>query len=264
MLQSADYGGLVVDTGMHETYQSPRTVSSHSSSPIICKDKGQYLDPPENRQHKAVAYINHLGGTASRELVTLTRDLWMWCLERYIHITAQHLPGVLNTIANAESRSCKGRTDWKLNPVIFQRINQTFGPLETGLFASRLTAQCPHYFSWRLDPYATATDAFLQTWTDLKGYANPPWNLIGRVLVQVQRQQVRIVLVAPIWRGQPWFPVLLGILIDYPPGGCHQDRTDIQSEPNSDHASSSRMAHLRKRYRDQQLSDDATALLLNS
>ena len=25
-----------------------------------------------------------------------------------------------------------------------------------------------------------------------------------------------IVLVAPIWRGQPWFPVLLGMLIDYP------------------------------------------------
>ena len=42
------------------------------------------------------------------------------------------------------------------------------------------------------------------------------------------------------------------------------DRTDIQSEPNSDHASSSCMAHLRKRYRDQQLSDDDIALLLNS
>ena len=111
----------------------------------------------------AVTYINHLGGTASRELVTLTRDLWMWYLEWNIHITAQHLPGVQNTIADAESQSCKDRTDWKLNPVIFQKINQTFGPLETDLFASRLTTQCPHYFSWWPNPYATATDAFLQT-----------------------------------------------------------------------------------------------------
>ena len=44
----------------------------------------------------------------------------------------------------------------------------------------------------------------------------PTWNLIGRVLAPVQHQQASTVLVAPIWRGQPWFPVLLGMLIDYP------------------------------------------------
>ena len=164
----------------------------------------------------AVAYINHLGGTVSKELVILTKDLWMWCLERNIHITAQHLPGAQNTIADAESRSSVDRTDWKLNPAIFQRIAQLFGPLEIDLFATRLTSQCHHYFSWRPDPYAIATDAFLQTWTGLKGYANPPWNLIGRVLAQVQRQQARVVLVAPVWRGQPWFPVILRMLVDYP------------------------------------------------
>ena len=71
----------------------------------------------------AVAYINNLGGTASKELVMLTRDLWMWCLERNIHITAVHLPGVLNTIADTESREMLDRTDWKLNPMIFQKIN---------------------------------------------------------------------------------------------------------------------------------------------
>jgi len=127
----------------------------------------------------------------------------MWCLERNIHIIAQHLPGAQNITADAESRSLKDRTDWKLNPVIFQMIDRTFGPLEIDLFATRLTTQCPCYFSWRPDPYALSTDAFLQTWTDLKGYANPPWNLIGRVLAQVQRHQAQIVLVAPVWREQP-------------------------------------------------------------
>ena len=38
----------------------------------------------------AVAYINNLGGTVSKELVTLAKDLWMWCLERNIRISAQH------------------------------------------------------------------------------------------------------------------------------------------------------------------------------
>lgn len=146
----------------------------------------------------------------------LTRDLWMWCLERNIHITAVHLPGVINTIANTESRVMRDRTDWKLNPMIFQQITNHYGPLEMDLFASRLTAQCPLYFSWRPDPYVLATDAFLQNWANTKCYANPPWNLVGRVLTKVQAQQTQLVLVAPVWKTQPWFPTLLYMLIDHP------------------------------------------------
>ena len=164
----------------------------------------------------AVAYINHLGGTVSKELVNLTKDLWMWCLEKNIHITAQHFPGAQNFIADAESRLQTDRTDWKLNPCIFHKIQRIFGPLEVDLFATRLSAQCQRYFSWRPDPSAEATDAFLQVWTHIKGYANPPWNLVGRTLTQVQTQRATIVLVAPIWKSQPWYPTLLHMLIDYP------------------------------------------------
>ena len=109
----------------------------------------------------AVAYINNQGGTVSKDLVSLTRDLWMWCLERNIHIEAQHLPGVLNCVADSESRHMKDQSDWKLDQETFMKINQRFGPLEVDMFASRLTNQCPHYFSWRPDPFAEATDAFL-------------------------------------------------------------------------------------------------------
>ena len=91
----------------------------------------------------AVAYINNLGGTVSKELVDLAKSLWMWCLERNIHITAQHLPGVQNKIADAESRTIIDRSDWQLNPVIFHRIAIQFGPIEVDMFASCLTTQCP-------------------------------------------------------------------------------------------------------------------------
>jgi len=116
----------------------------------------------------AVTYTNHLGDTLSRELVNLTKDLWMCCLERNIHITAQHLPGTQNTIADAESQSQADRTDWKLSPLIFHRIQETFGPLEVDIFATCLTAECPSYFSWQPYPSAEATDAFLQVWTHIK------------------------------------------------------------------------------------------------
>ena len=104
----------------------------------------------------AVAYINNLGGTVSKELVDLAKDLWMWCLKINIYITAQHLPCVQNQIAQcgvsyshpspAPTRCAKSTTpcrvldytDWKLNSVLFWRIVSGFG-----LFASSLTTQCP-------------------------------------------------------------------------------------------------------------------------
>ena len=49
-----------------------------------------------------------------------------------------------------------------------------------------------------------------------KGYANPPWNLVGRVLNRVRQQQVTLVLVAPVWKSQPWYPILLDMLADFP------------------------------------------------
>ena len=43
-----------------------------------------------------------------------------------------------------------------------------------------------------------------------------------------------------------------------------RDRTDTQHGPNPNHVPVGRMAYLRERYRDQQVSEDATALLLGS
>ena len=101
------------------------------------------------------------------------------------------------------------RSDWQLHPVIFNRMTHLFGPMGTDLFASCLTVQCPAFFSWWPDLYAVATDAFRQDWSQIKEYANPLWSLIGRVLSKVQMDKVRIALVVPVWKTQPWYPLLL-------------------------------------------------------
>ena len=105
--------------------------------------------------------------------------------------------------------------DWNLNPAWFRKIDQLWGPVEVDLFATRITRQCPVFYSWRPDPYA-ATDAFLQDWSLGRGFANPPWCLVSRVLAQVQSQQAFVILVAPVWKTQPWYSLLLGMLGDYP------------------------------------------------
>ena len=99
----------------------------------------------------AVAHVNNKGGTRSTCLVFLTLELWRWCLKRDIMISAQHVPGKLNTIADRESRVFNDTSDWKIDPRI---ISPFLRGCEIDLFASRLTAQLPKYVSWRLDPQA--------------------------------------------------------------------------------------------------------------
>ena len=163
-----------------------------------------------------VAYINNPGGTVSPALTSLAKSLWLWALERDILITAQHIPGVSNTVADFESRLERDRSDWKLAQEVFQKINQVLGPLEVDLFASRLIHQLPRFFSWKSDPLSEAVNAFQQDWKTVRGYANPPWCLIGRVLSKIKAQEAQVILVAPVWKGQVWYPVLLEMLRDYP------------------------------------------------
>ena len=137
----------------------------------------------------AVAYINNRGGTISAQAMILAKNLWMWSIERGLTLQAQYLPGVENVRADRESRVMRDRSDWMLSPTIFQRILMRFPALEIDLFTSRLSFQLTRFFSWRPDPLAEGTDAFVQDWEGLKAYANPPWSLIGGVLTKTEDQR---------------------------------------------------------------------------
>ena len=88
----------------------------------------------------AVAHVNNKGGTHSPCLLALTLELWQWCLERNIMISAQHVPGKLNTIADLESRVFNNSSEWKIAPQI---VSPFLKGCEIDLFASRLSAQLP-------------------------------------------------------------------------------------------------------------------------
>ena len=45
----------------------------------------------------------------------------------------------------------------------------------------------------------------------------PLFCLIGRCLAEIKRERVpRIILITPLWRSQPWFPILTEIITDTP------------------------------------------------
>ena len=104
-------------------------------------------------------------------------------------------------------------SDWMLDPSL---IRPLLSDCKTDLFASRLTHQLPYYVSWRPDPRAFHSDAFSLNWRGLKGNAFPPFNLIPKFLDKIISDQAEVLLVAPVWQAQPWWPLPLQLLIQPP------------------------------------------------
>ena len=165
----------------------------------------------------AMYAINKMASNTSQNLNWEAQQLWHWCMRRKITVRAEYLPGALNTEADFWSR-LRETTEWTLHRDVFLEVcHQIPTTLEVDLFASRTTTQLPAYVSWHPDPYAFAVDAFSIPWTNLNGYAFPPFCLISRCLRKIIREEVHfILLIAPMWRGAHWFPLLLDLCIDYP------------------------------------------------
>ena len=107
----------------------------------------------------------------------LAKLFWEWCIERSIFLSAKHLPGVLNTVADTKSRKFNDQLEWKLDETVFRTLGEIYGKPEVDLYAQVAT-----YVSWHLDPGAVATNAFSIPWGDKFLYAFPPFCLIGRCL----------------------------------------------------------------------------------
>lgn len=164
----------------------------------------------------AVSYINRMGGTRSFVLAQQACQLWQWCLQRGITISAEYLPGVDNCVADQESRLLQSSAEWKLNKQVLLHVIKTMGNCSIDLFATRLNNQLRQYVSWRPDPFTIATDAMTLNWKDREAYAFPPFCLIGRCLQKVEEEKATLILIAPTWSTQPWYPVLLDLLIAHP------------------------------------------------
>ena len=164
----------------------------------------------------AVAYINHMGGSHAEQCNTFAQDIWEFCRQRNLWITAAHLPGHLNVSADAKSRVFDDKTEWKLNTNVFQEIVSTFVVPEIDLFASRLNYQLKPYVAWAPDPEAKYIDAFTLDWSNFMFYAFPPFSILGQVLRKIEYDRAKGILVLPNWQTQAWFPLLRRLLITEP------------------------------------------------
>ena len=136
------------------------------------------------------------------------------------------------------------------------------------LFASRLTHQLPRFFSWKPGPAAEATDALTQNWEQIFRYANPPWCLTVTVLTKIHQEKAKVVLVAPVWKTQPWYLLLLDLLFSVPCLLPQSGPGDFTSRKGIHHAygspTSSCMAIVREQCKSGGLSPTASQLVTAS
>ena len=88
----------------------------------------------------AVSYINPMGGALSLECNKIAREIWTWCIQRNIWVTAISLPGKENVDVDRKSRTFNDNTEWSLKDNIFHSIVETYGMPSLDLFCIFSTA----------------------------------------------------------------------------------------------------------------------------
>lgn len=156
----------------------------------------------------ALAYVKNMGGTRSGKCLSVSTDIWNWAQQNNNWLTITHIPGVENVLADLRSRKFSDHLEWSLNPEIFEDMCETFGYPEVDMFASRSNFKLGKYVSWEPDPDSWRTDAFTFAWTDMYVYCFPPFRILPRVIRKIQADRANALVVAPLWTGQPWFPLL--------------------------------------------------------
>ena len=164
-----------------------------------------------------VGLIKNQGGTHSRVLFSLTAEIFRWVDSNQVIISARHIPGHLNVVADRLSRAQQILPgEWSLCHQVTNRVWKLWGQPHLDLFATAENAKLPLYVSPLPDPGSWATDALSFSWKQMWVYAFPPVPLIHRLLQKMCQEPCEMILIAPAWPNQSWFPLLLQLSVDHP------------------------------------------------
>ena len=171
-----------------------------------------------------VAYLNYMGGMQSLQCDRLTKQIWIWCMQEEIWVSACHVAGKNNTQVDRGSRHFDNNTEWMLRQDIFLSITQLWGKQQIDLFASRLNAQLPCYASWKPDPGASFTDAFTVPWTDYYFYAFPPFSINLCCLQKIEQEEAYTTVVHQTYADDHGLPTTIASAKEHPSkkGSYHQ------------------------------------------
>ena len=159
------------------------------------------------------SYINKQGGTSSPSLMAITERVFHLIERHNILISAVHVRGELNVLADMLSRARIAlKTEGRLHRMTFDWVCQQshWGMPTIDLFANRLNTQLPRFISPCRDTQAVSVDALVCSWPDEVCYAFPPVTLLAKVCTKMLQERPKtLLLVAPKLPTTSWFPTLL-------------------------------------------------------
>ena len=150
------------------------------------------------------------GGSQSRQLNEIYRQIVTVILKRNITLSAVFLKGCLNItdrpVYNSRTLGLESR----------QVIQTLTPPPQTDLFATAENRVLPDFVSPFYHPQATAMDAFALDWDQWDTiYLFPPTNLILKVLLKIRSFGGTAYVVAPWWPNRLWFNELQSVSKDH-------------------------------------------------
>ena len=157
-----------------------------------------------------VAYLQNQGGTRCHALFLLCKEILLLCLLSHIHLVVGHIPGTFNVLADCLSRFHNPvNTEWELRQVVFDSVVLRWDRSHVDLFATSLNHKLETFVSPVPDPLSFAVDAMSLSWDGMFTYAFPPFRFLLQVLLKIKQSDCKIILIAPAWPRQAWFPELL-------------------------------------------------------
>ena len=107
-------------------------------------------------------------------------------------------------------------TEWSLHPRSWN-VSSGFGAHQKSNVCNLSNSHLPRFMSPIPEPRALAVDVLSQDWQGRSMYMFPPFPLLSKVIQKLRSTQVaEVVLVAPWWPTQSWFPHLLRLCVEHP------------------------------------------------
>ncbi|KAA6355550.1 MAG: putative Transposon Tf2-6 polyprotein [Streblomastix strix] len=146
---------------------------------------------------------------AAGPLAQITIRILNWAESRDIQLQPIHIPGMMNTTADALSRLARSG-DYSISPVRVHLIMNKFGiQAQIDAFSTRKNKVLKQYCSSREDRKALSRDGLAISWNSQLIWAHPPIPLIAKCLQKIIQEKVDLtILITPDWKAQFWRPTL--------------------------------------------------------
>ncbi len=230
------WGGFLVEHGRGQTLRVPSTLEEYFAAGGSEVAQG-YLDPVEQAQSStwreliaiertlwsllrdvsltvvrlftdnlAVHYV-WLAGSRKKIIQDIVRRIFEFCHERSIQLWIEWVPRENNLLADALSKY-HDRDDWMLNSKYFRILDKLWGPHTFDRFASATNKQCEQFNSRFWCPGSAGVNALAYDWSCENNWVNPPFGLMGKVLLHMKACKAVGTVIVPRWPKREWWPLL--------------------------------------------------------